>query len=59
MDEDFGKKVWQINRSSKRLIIVTHNWDDFSLAVADNSPNPPNFPLPNIQAIIYYDMSNY
>ena len=31
MDEDFGKKVRQINISAKRLLIVTNNLDGFSL----------------------------
>ena len=30
-DEDFGKKVWEMNRSAIRLIIVTTNLDGFKL----------------------------
>ena len=37
------KKVWQINRSAKSLIIVSTNQDGFSLANHDDSPNLPNF----------------
>ena len=31
IDEDFDKIVWQINRSVKRLLIVTVKSDGFSL----------------------------
>ena len=34
------KKVWRINRSANRLLIVCTSLDGFSL---DNSPNSPNF----------------
>ena len=32
IDEDFDKKVWQMNGSAKRLLNVTTNLDGFSLA---------------------------
>ena len=32
MDKHFSEKVWQMNRSAKRLLIVTTNLDGFSLA---------------------------
>ena len=51
MDKDFGKKVWQINRSIKRLLIVTANLDGLVWQISDDSPNSSNFPAPNIPAI--------
>ena len=41
--ESLVKKVWQINRSDNRLLIVSTNFDGFSLA--KHGPNSPNFPL--------------
>ena len=42
------RKVWQISRSAKRLLIVRTNlvWQ-----VTDNSPNSTNIPLPNFHTI--------
>ena len=37
------KKVWQMNRSAKGLLMVTTNLDGFSLMNCRNSPNLPNF----------------
>ena len=45
--ENLVKKVWQINRSDNRLLIVSTNLDGFSLA--KHGPNSSNFP-----AIRYY-----
>ena len=41
--ERLAKKVWQINRSANRLLIVSTNLDGFSLT-NHNLPNLPNFP---------------
>ena len=40
-----SRKVWRINRSANRLLIVTINLDGFSLVNLDNLSNllPPNF----------------
>ena len=35
------KKVWQMNRSAKGLLIVTTN---LAWRIADDSPNSPNLP---------------
>ena len=37
-------KVWQINRSTNRLLIVSTNLDVFSLAIIDDLPNLSNLP---------------
>ena len=42
--QTFGK-VWQINRSAKRLLIVSTNVDGFLVwQITDDLPNSPNFP---------------
>ena len=50
--ENLVKKVWQINRSDNRLLIVSTNLDGFSLA--KHGPNSSNFP-----AIRYYYRCHY
>ena len=37
------KEVWRINRSAKRLLIVTTNLDDFSVVNYRPFTNSPNF----------------
>jgi len=42
--EHLGKKVWQMNRFSQKIIIVSRNLDGFSLVNQGyDSPNLPNF----------------
>ena len=43
------KKVWRINRSANRLLIVSSNLDDYSLA----NHGRFTFPLPNFHNIWY------
>ena len=40
----FGKKVWWINRSAKRLLIVNTHLDGFSLVNQGRLANSPDFP---------------
>ena len=55
MDEDFSEK--KFGRSAKRLLIVSTNLDGFIYnlvwQIADDLPNSPSFPLPNIPTIQY------
>ena len=37
------KKVWQMNRSAKELLIVTTNLMALVWRITDDSPNLPNF----------------
>ena len=39
----YSGKVWRINRSANKLLIVGTNLDDFSLAVNGQFINLPNF----------------
>ena len=48
--EHLTKKLWQINRSANRLVLL---WMVLVWQITDDSPN---FPLPNFPAIQYlYD----
>ena len=47
------KKVWQTNRSVKRLLILTTNLGGFVWQIADDLLNSSSFPLPNFPAIRY------
>ena len=43
MNEDFGQKIWQMNRSTKRLLIVATNLDSFGFADLPNFLPAKNF----------------
>ena len=38
------KKVWRINKSADRLLIVSTNWMVLVWQITDNLPNSPNLP---------------
>jgi len=42
--EHLAKKVWQMNRFSQKVIIVSRNLMVLVWQIKDDSPNSPNFP---------------
>ena len=53
--EPLQKKVWRINRSDNRLLIVSTNLDGFSLVNHEQFAKFTKSPPPNFPAILYIE----